>query len=193
MKRVYTLMMIGLLNSLLLSEAHAQQLAVKSNLLSDALISPNAGVELLLSSQWTLDVMAHYQPFASGDNRRWKHWLLQPEVRRWFCVPFAGHFVGAHLLGGRFNVGDVHLPFDMLKGARDSRYEGWLTGAGISYGYHWVLAPHWSIEASLGIGAAFVRSDRYRCGHCGEKLRSAKSQGYFGPTKAAISLVYMIK
>ena len=87
----------------------------------------------------------------------------------------------------------MHLPFHILKGAREARYEGWFLGAGISYGYHWVLSPHWGMEAALGVGAAFLRSDRYRCGHCGNKQRDVKNKGYYGPTKAAVSIVYMIK
>lgn len=193
MKSLYITMMAVVFILLFASDAFAQRMAVKSNLLFDALASPNIGMEILVAPQWTLDVMAHYQPFAPNDNHRWKHWLLQPEARRWLCTPFAGHFLGAHMLGGRFNIGGVHLPFGMLKGTHEGRYEGWLLGAGISYGYHWVLTPHWGIEASLGLGAAFVRSDRYRCGHCGDKLRTAKNHGYYGPTKAAISVIYMIK
>ena len=172
---------------------HGQTIAIKSNLLSDALISPNLGAEFALSPGWTLDVSAHYQPFAPDDSKRWKHWMLRSEVRHWLCSSFAGHFWGAHLLGGRFNVGDVRLPFNLLKGTRNNRYEGWTLGAGISYGYHWVLAPHWGVEASLGLGAAYVRYDRYRCGHCGEKLGRAGSKSYFGPTQAAVSLVYIIQ
>ena len=191
--KLYIPIIIGALGMLSVSDASAQRMAVKSNLLADALASPNIGVEFLVSPRWTLDIAAHYQPFAPRDGRRWKHWLLQPEARRWLCTPFAGHFWGVHALGGRFNVGGVHLPFNILKGAREARYEGWLLGTGISYGYHWVLSPHWGVEASLGAGAAFLRSDRYRCGHCGSRQRGTKGRGYFGPTKAAVSVVYMIK
>uniref|UniRef100_UPI003FED6D16 DUF3575 domain-containing protein n=1 Tax=Bacteroides clarus TaxID=626929 RepID=UPI003FED6D16 len=192
-KNLYILIISGMLSILSTSGAFAQRLAVKSNLLADALASPNIEAELLVSTRWTLDFAAHYQPFAPRDNRRWKHWILQPEARRWLCTPFAGHFLGVHALGGRFNVGGVHLPFHILKGAREARYEGWFLGAGISYGYHWVLSPHWGMEAALGVGAAFLRSDRYRCGHCGSKQRDVKNKGYYGPTKAAVSIVYMIK
>lgn len=137
------------------SDASAQRMAVKSNLLADALASPNIGVEFLVSPRWTLDIAAHYQPFAPRDGRRWKHWLLQPEARRWLCTPFAGHFWGVHALGGRFNVGGVHLPFNILKGAREARYEGWLLGAGISYGYHWVLSPVDGRGSKSGCGGGF--------------------------------------
>lgn len=192
-KSLYIIMIAVAMSLLFVSGAFAQRLAVKSNLFADALASPNIGAEFLVAPRWTLDFAAHYQPFAPDADRRWKHWLLQPEVRRWLCTPFAGHFLGAHALGGRFNIGGVHLPFGILKGAREARYEGWLLGAGVSYGYHWVLSPHWGVEAVLGVGAAFLRSDRYRCGHCGSKQRDAKNRGYYGPTKAAISVVYMIK
>ena len=47
------------------SDASAQRMAVKSNLLADALASPNIGVEFLVSPRWTLDIAAHYQPFCS--------------------------------------------------------------------------------------------------------------------------------
>ena len=124
--KLYIPIIIGALGMLSASDASAQRMAVKSNLLADALASPNIGVEFLVSPRWTLDIAAHYQPFAPRDGRRWKHWLLQPEARHWLCTPFAGHFWGVHALGGRFNVGGVHLPFNILKGAREARYEGWL-------------------------------------------------------------------
>lgn len=192
-KKLYIMMMAIALCLLPVSNACAQRLAVKTNLFADALASPNIEVEALVASRWTLGLAMHYQPFAPDDNRRWKHWLLQPEARHWLCTPFAGHFWGVHLMGGRFNVGGVHLPLQLLKGAREARYEGWLLGAGISYGYHWLLTSRWGIEASLGVGAAFLRSDRYRYGRCGSKQRNVKNLGYYGPTKAAISVVYMIK
>ena len=176
------------------SDASAQRMAVKSNLLADALASPNIGVEFLVSPRWTLDIAAHYQPFAPRDGRRWKHWLLQPEARHWLCTPFAGHFWGVHALGGRFNVGGVHLPFNILKGAREARYEGWLLGAGISYGYHWVLSPHWGVEARSGVrGRLFSAATVIVAVIAAAGSAVRKAGGYFGPTKAAVSVVYMIK
>jgi len=76
--KLYIPIIIGALGMLSVSDASAQRMAVKSNLLADALASPNIGVEFLVSPRWTLDIAAHYQPFAPRDGRRWKHWLLQP-------------------------------------------------------------------------------------------------------------------
>ena len=71
--------------------SHAQKWAVKSNLLYDATATINLGVEAALGHRVTLDVSGNYNPWKFGD-ARWKHWLVQPEVRYWLCESFNGHF-----------------------------------------------------------------------------------------------------
>ena len=73
--------------------SHAQKWAVKSNLLYDATATINLGVEAALGRRVTLDVSGNYNPWKFGD-ARWKHWLVQPEVRYWLCESFNGHFFG---------------------------------------------------------------------------------------------------
>ena len=65
-----------------------------------------------------------------------------------------------------------------------------MLGAGIAYGYQWMLSRHWNIEASVGIGYDYIKYDKYECGWCGEKIKSSHSN-YFGPTKAALSFLYI--
>ena len=36
-----------------------------------------------------------------------------------------------------------------------------MLGAGISYGYDWVLGRHWNLEAEIGMGYAHAWFDRY--------------------------------
>ena len=170
----------------------SQVLALKSNLMADVLASPNLGVELLASPHWSFDVGIHYQPLGWGTHR-WKHWIGYGEARRWLCAPFSGAFYGFHLLCGQFNTGGVHLPFGLFEGLRDSRYEGWSYGGGVSYGYQYVLSPRWSLEGTLGLGMVLLRYDRYRCRHCGMRTGSNLHKTYFGPTRAALSLVYMLR
>ena len=73
---------------------------------------------------------------------------------------------------------------------KDYRYEGWFAGAGIAYGYAWMLGKHWNLEAEIGVGYAYTRYDKYMCPRCGSKVGS-DHHNYFGPTKAAINLVYL--
>lgn len=115
---------------------------------------------------------------------------LQPEYRHWFCQPFNGWFVGVHLMGGEFNIGEVKLPFGLFKELRDRRYEGWFAGGGITGGYQWMLSEHWNLEASLGLGYDYIRYDKFACGYCGEILKSSHRH-YFGPTKLALSFIYI--
>ena len=62
----------------------AQDVAVKSNLLNDALLNPNAGIEFGLAPKWTLDVSGQFNLW-TVKGHKWRHWLAQPEARYWFC------------------------------------------------------------------------------------------------------------
>ena len=167
--------------------------AVKTILLYDATSTLNLGVEFGLGQRWTLDISGNYNPWTFSGNRKMKHWLVQPEVRWWSCTRFSGHFVGLHAHGGGYNWGGM-LPWAIRPGSdlRDHRYQGWLVGAGVSYGYHWVLGNRWGLEATVGVGYAYLDYDKYPCAKCGRKIGSA-SEHYFGPTKAGITLIFMIK
>ena len=94
MKRILIFLM--LLVSISLS---AQDVAVKTNLLYDATTTINLGAEIGVAPKWTVDLSANYNGWTFNDNKKWKHWMAQPEVRYWFCERFNGHFLGAHLLG----------------------------------------------------------------------------------------------
>ena len=144
----------------------AQKVALKTNLLYDATATVNLGTEIGLAPQWSLDLSANYNGWTFSDNKKWKHWLAQPEARYWFCERFNGHFLGLH--------------------------EGWYAGGGISYGYQWLLSNRWSMEASVGVGYVRAHYDQYECVHCGE-WQGQGNKNYLGVTKAAISLIYVIK
>ncbi len=177
------------------TEGKCQKVAVKTNLLYDIpALTANAGVEFGLASRWTLDVSANYNGWTLSHDRRWKHWLVQPEARYWFCDRFAGHFLGAHLLGGQFNIGGVknHIHFlgSDFSQVGYRRYQGWMIGAGVAYGYAWILGKHWNVEGEIGLGWIYTRYDSYPCANCGKKLAKNKTHNYVGPTKAAVNLVY---
>ena len=75
-------------------------------------------------------------------------------------------------------------------GFREKRYDGYMAGGGITYGYNWIPSPHWNLEAEIGLGYErlwYKESDRIPCIKCYER----KHKNYVGPTKAAISLVYI--
>lgn len=189
MKRLISILFVCLAISV-----SAQKVALKTNVLYDATATINAGIEIGLAPKWSLDVSGNLNAWDMSHGRKWKHWLAQPEARYWFCNSFSGHFLGFHAHGGQYNVGNLDnsimfLGSDLSK-LSDSRYEGWFAGAGVAYGYTWILNKNWNFEMEIGIGYAYTKFDRYPCAWCGEKLDSGDHH-YFGPTKAAINLVYV--
>ena len=172
----------------------AQKAGLKTNFLGDAVLSPNIGLEFGLKPKWTLDITGQFN-FWDVNQHLWKHWLVQPEFRYWFCERFAGHFLGFHAIGGEYNFGNIKNSVKFLgsdfSNLTDKRYQGWAAGLGIGYGYAWILSEHWNLEAELGIGWIYTRYDAYPCAECGTKLESNRPHNYFGPTKLALSLVYL--
>lgn len=170
----------------------AQEFAIKNNVLYDATLTPNIGIEIGLSSKSTLNVAGGFNPFEFGHNRKFKHWLVQPEYRYWFCEKFNGAFLGLHLHGGEFSVANLKLPFGFMSQLKNHLYEGYFYGGGVNVGYQWVLSRHWSIEAAAGVGYARIEADKYPCASCGKKIKS-DSYNYFGPTQVALSLIYFLR
>lgn len=173
----------------------AQRAAVKSNLLYDATATLNAGVELGLAPRWTLDLSGNLMVWDVAGDMRWRHWMVQPELRYWFCDRFSRHFLGLHALGGQFNVGNIPNNISFLGQPfyrmTDHRYEGWAVGAGIAYGYAWALGKHWNLELEAGFGYARMFYDIFECSVCRKIVAEDQSRNYVGPTKAAINLVYV--
>ena len=178
------------------------QVAVKTNLLYDATTTPNLGMEIGVGRKNTLQLVYGLNPWTfnsdSHGNRKAKHWLLMPEYRWWTCSKFNGHFLGVHLMGGQYNASNLDFPLpgaffsgdNLVKGVKDSRYQGWYAGAGFTYGYQWILSKHWNIEAEIGVGYNHVWYDKYPCYECGTKLADG-STNYVGLTKLGLSFLYI--
>ena len=157
----------------------SQDFALKTNALYWAATTPNIGIEAALSHKVTLDVGAAYNPWTFCDDKKMRFWLVQPEVRYWLCEKFEGHFFGLHLHGAQY-----------FGGFTDKRYDGYLAGGGLTYGYDWILSPHWNLEAAVGVGYArlwYKESDRITCLKCYEN----KTADYIGLTKLAVTFVYI--
>jgi hypothetical protein len=164
----------------------------KSNTLYNATTTFNLGLELRASRKVTVDFPINYNPWTFSDNKKLKHWLIQPEVRYWLCEAFSGHFLGIHAHAAQFNVGGINFPVGNPSMFKDYRYEGYLYGAGVSYGYQWILHPRWNLELSVGAGYARIHYNKFPCRNCGTKMQES-NYNYLGVTKTSLSLIYVIK
>lgn len=195
MKRVLILIMLCVG-----TVAHAwaqEEVGIKTNLLYGGYgLTPNLGVEIGLGRRTTLDLSAGYNWFNHSGNRNNNkkriHWLIQPEFRYFLCEKFNGHFFGVHALFSQYNIGGLNRPMLFGKGSKEFRHDGWAGGAGVSYGYQLMLMRNLNLEFNIGVGYARLKYDKYNCPKCGTKVEDGKTRNYFGPTKAGISLIWII-
>lgn len=172
------------------SAARADEAAnIKTNLLYDLGSTITLGAEAGIDRHFSVDLMAAYNPWTFSKGVKYKHWLLQPELRWWTGERLHGHFLGVHLIGGEYNLSRIQLPFSMYPSTQHYRYEGWGIGGGISYGYRWNFNRRLAMEGTVGIGVIHSSFDRYTCGNCGERVGSG-TKTYVGPTKLALNLIY---
>lgn len=174
--------------------AEGEEVGIKTNLFYDATATINIGAEARVAHHWSIDLSGNFNGWTMGKDRRWKHWMVQPEARYWFCEAIGGHFLAAHLLGGQYNFGGLNMPFSFLgtnyRELKDHRFQGWYGGIGVGYGYTWLLNRHWNLELEAGIGWVWTSYDKYPCASCGRKEKSGH-RSYVGPTKAAVNIVYV--
>ncbi len=162
--------------------AYAQRVAVKSNALYWAAASPNLGVEFRLSRHFTLNVEAAANPFQFGKDIQPYFAGLTPEVRYWFeARPHARHFIGAMALG---SIYDIRF--------KEKCHEGTAFGAGLTYGYSFVLSSRWSVETTVGAGVLRYKERRYDAGSAAP-ARTNNERVAFAPLKLGVSFVYLIK
>lgn len=160
----------------------SQTWAVKTNLVTDALLIPTLGVEYALSDHSSVSLTGTYMPYAVGD-KKWKNWSVQPELRFWRNEPYAGWFLGVNAIGGGFNINNVHVG-----GLYGKQRQGHFVGGGISAGYHFVLSYHWGLELALGADALYCNYERFLNG-----ISEGRHESFTVlPIGTGISFVYII-
>ena len=110
--------------------AQAQDVSLKTNAVYWVTTTRNFVLEVALSPKYSVNLLGAYFPWTFKDDKKMRMWFVQPEVRYWLCEKFEGHYVGVHLHGAQY-----------FGGFHEKRYDGYLAGGGISYGYNWILSP----------------------------------------------------
>lgn len=160
------------------------KIAAKTNLLFDATLIANFGLEISPCTHWSLDIPVWYSPYNISSTRNIRLLAVQPEIRWWFKEAMDGHFVGLHTHVVGFNIA-----LNDYARYQDPNHALW--GLGVSYGYAMSLgkSEHWGLEFTLGAGFARYQYDAYRNESNGEKFASG-SDCYWGITRAGVTLSY---
>ncbi len=165
-------------------------IGIKANIPHWATATPNLGVEVAFLHKMTFELSGGYNPFEFKDNKQWKHWIIWPEVRYWTRETFNGHSIGLHGVFTGFDVGGLDLPIEKLSTLKDRRYKGNINGIGLSYGHAWIIGNNLLLEVSAGAGYGRLNYDVFTKENNGYKINEGRKH-YIGPTKGAISLVYL--
>ncbi|MBQ5722238.1 MAG: DUF3575 domain-containing protein, partial [Bacteroidaceae bacterium] len=171
--------------------ASYSQWSIKNNLLYDAALTWNAGIENRISHHWTTALNVGYSPYKLGTNstRRWRHLMVMPEARYWFCEAYARHFISMNAVYSHYNASKLNLP---IYGTGDYRYQGDFVGAGASYGYAIAIGQnkHWNVEFEVGADLCYTWYDKYECEHCGDELGSENK--WFVLPKLGVNLAWIL-
>lgn len=176
----FGLLIVGL--SLCLGAARAQRIAVKTNALYWAALSPNIGFEFRMSRHFTMNLEGSFSPFDKVGSFGLKHGSISPEVRYWFNGrPQTRHFVGVM---GMATMYDLRF--------KDTCHAGDAFGGGVTYGYSYVLNKRWSFEGTVGLGVLHRSEKKY--GYGAPIPDEVNNKGVtFAPLKLGITAVYILK
>lgn len=183
-----TLLITGLLLWVCPTGASAQRIALKTNALHWLTSTPNFSVEMSIAPHASMQLAVGYNAWKFAGEHSLKHTSLIPEVRYWFSRPMERHYVGVYGQYSTFNLRNVPL-----LAQNDLAYVGRLYGGGLSYGYQWALGKRFGIEASVGVGYLYMEYSQYRYTDCCAERLSDHRRNYFGPTRLALNLIYLIR
>ena len=171
--------------------------AIKTNMLYDAALLPNIGVEVYLGKQWSVAANWMYG-WWKKDRIHW-YWRAYGgdiAVRKWLGrraeeKPLQGHHLGVYA---------QVLTYDFEAGGRG--YMGGEPGGtlfdranfagGVEYGYALPIARRLNLDFTIGIGYMGGKYYEYKPIDDCYVWQATKQRHYFDPTKLEVSLVWLL-
>lgn len=161
--------------------------AVKTNLLYDAALVPNVGLEFFFKERWSLGVNWMYAWWKT--DRRHYYWRVYGgdlEARYWLGRDGYGPRRSGHHLGVYAQTGT----FDFELGGRGYMVDRWGYGGGLSYGYSLPVGRRLNLDFSIGVGLFHGLCKEYLPADGRYVWQLTKKLNWIGPTKAEVSLVW---
>lgn len=169
--------------------------AIKINLPTTLIGTPNIGAEFTVSQQFAINADILWAPYMFKKNEEVFRTLIGTAELRYYVKPkyyytndmFDGFYIGPYAMYGNFNIG-------LYKGEdQDShRYKGWGVSGGVSLGYKFYLSKRFRLDLNMGLGYAHLQYNTYLLG--GEwaeyPLSIKDTRIWIGPTKFGVHLVY---
>ena len=160
--------------------------ALKTNLLYDAILIPDLGAEVELAGKYSASARWMYAWWSKSSRHRfWRIYGGELELRRWW--PSAATLTGHHA-----GIYTQMLTYDIELGRTGYMGRRWTHSIGLSYGYSKALSRCFNIDFTIGIGYLWGKYKKYHREDDCYVWSATKNRRWLGPTKAEISLVYII-
>lgn len=183
--------------ALRLSDRKPFYMSFKTNGLYDLLALPNAGVEFYLGRNWS--VTANWMYGWWNNNRHHRYWRAYGgdiAVRKWFGraadeKPLTGHHLGVY---GQVLTYDFEFGGKGQLGGEPGK-SLWVNPgytAGVEYGYSLPVAWRLNIDFTVGVGYFGGKYYEYEPIDSHYVWQATKQRHWIGPTKAEISLVWLL-
>jgi hypothetical protein len=188
----FTAQQVALAQSPLGEETKQPRIALRTNLLYDATLSPNLGMDVRVDSAWTVGLLAGINAWDidKEKNKKWRHALFSIRARKYRDSLFHKGYYEADVIYSHYNVGNTKIPFGLYSAVKDRRLQGDLIALGGKYGYSWILARNWRIEAEAGVAVGYAWFKEYDCPHCGTFL--GNGDRIFLLPQLGVNVVYII-
>ena len=167
-------------------------MALRTNMLYDAVLIPNIGLEVALGDHFTLGA-------------DWFYTWLSSDTKHWYWQGYGGYLTARYYFGKAANeqrftghhvgIYGSALTYDVEFGGKGYQAAKFGFGGGVEYGYSLNVARNLTIDFNLGLG--------YQGGEYKEYLPTDDGTGHYvwvatykrnwwGPTKAEVSLKWLI-
>ncbi len=170
-------------------------LAIKTNLLEDALLIPNVGLEVHLGKGWSIGASWKYAWWNSDRiNWYWRTYGGDITIRKYFgrnSAMLRGHHLGIY---GQIYTYDFELGGDGIIGGQPGGNisDRFNYGGGLEYGYSFRIAERLNLDLSLGFGYSGGQFHEYVPVDGCYVWQAIKNRHYIGPTKAEVSLIWLL-
>ena len=172
-------------------------MTLKTNLLYDVALVPNIGAEFYLGRGWSLGGNWMYAWWNS--DKRHNYWRLyggELEIRKYFGrraaeKPLTGHHLGLY---GQLFTYDFELGGTGYMGGKPggTLWEKMNYAVGLEYGYSLPVARRLNLDFVIGVGYWGGEYHTYDPVDDHYVWKETRQRHWFGPTKAEISLVWLI-
>lgn len=161
---------------------------LKTNIVHDAMIVPNIGIERYLGNGYSLGATYWYtwwktSTYTKSNYRKWRSYGGEIELRKYLGYasrinPLSGHHVGVFTQG---------YMYDYNPRGKKGQMSDLTYAAGIEYGYSFPVDKRLNLDLGIGLGYRGGRYKSYIQDRSHYVWQYTRQRNYFGPIKLEIS------